>query len=154
MSQLTEIVTSLVYGLASALVPVVNAEAFAVLRGARTAPRAAALVVLALAAGQTAGKLVLFEAARRGAGRLAARFAHRPERTGRGAARVDRALARRRTGLPLVLSAACLGVPPLAVVSLAAGASRQPRWQFVASCLVGRTVRFAVLVVPAALAMA
>ncbi len=82
--------------------------------------------MLALAAGQTVGKLVLFEAARRGSGRLERRFANRREgRAARWADRIRDSLRSRRTGLPMVLASAALGVPPLAAVSLAAGAAGQ-----------------------------
>jgi membrane protein YqaA with SNARE-associated domain len=146
---------SLAYGAASALVPLLNAEAFAVISGARTAPLTAVALVLALALGQTAGKLAMFEAARRGSARFVRRFAARGgSRTARWAARIDIALATRRTGLPLVLTASSLGVPPLAAVSIAAGASSQRRWEFAAACLTGRIARFAVLVLPASWAFA
>ena len=110
---------------------------------------------MALAVGQTIGKLVLFEAARRGSGRLHARFSRHSEggRAARWADRVRGWLTRRRTGLPTVLAAASVGLPPLAVVSLAAGAAGQRRWEFGVLCLVGRTARFAVLALPVALAV-
>ena len=71
-------------------------------------------------------------------------------RAARWAARIERRSLARSTGLPLVLASACLGLPPLAAVSLAAGASGQRRWDFGAACLGGRTVRFALLALPAA----
>ena len=46
-----------------------------------------------------------------------------------------------------------LGLPPLAAVSLAAGASGHRRWEFAALCLLGRTARFGVLALPAAYAL-
>lgn len=131
-------------GLASALVPLVNAEAYAVAAAGRVGTAWVPLLVLALAAGQTAGKLVLFESARRGAARFADRHRNR-----RWATRVRAWLARDRTGVPLVLAAASVGVPPLAVVSLAAGASGQRRWLFGAVCLAGRAARFAAIAIPA-----
>lgn len=145
---------ALVYGIVSALVPVVSAEAYALVLAGRTHPALAVPVVLALAVGQTIGKLVLFEAARRGSGALGHRFATRHGgRTARWADRIRDCLGSRRTGLPLVFTSAALGLPPLAAVSLAAGASAQRRWEFGALCLVGRTARFAVLVLPAVWAL-
>ena len=149
-----EAALALVYGVVSALVPVVNAEAYALVLAGRTQPTLAVLVVLALAAGQTVGKLVLFEAARRGSGRLERRFATRCEgRAARWADRIRDSLRSRRTGLPMVLASAALGVPPLAAVSLAAGAAGQRRWEFGMLCLVGRIARFALLVLPAVWAL-
>lgn len=156
MSTLAEAVLALGYGLASALVPIVNAEAYAVVAGHRGDH--ALVAVLALALGQTTGKLLLFEAARRGTGRLAQKLAHR-RRSGRAAAggtrwagRIRRWLSRRRTALPMVLASATVGVPPLAVVSLAAGTAGLRRREFAVACLLGRVLRFALLVLPAALA--
>ncbi|MET8349104.1 MULTISPECIES: VTT domain-containing protein [unclassified Micromonospora] len=156
MSSLAEVAVALGYGLASALVPVVNAEAYAVVAGQRGGH--ALVAVLALGLGQTAGKLLLFEAARHGTGRLAQKLAHR-SRSGRAAARaarwagrIRRWLSRRRTAVPTVLVSATVGVPPLAVVSLAAGTAGLRRWEFAVACLLGRVIRFALLALPAALA--
>ncbi|MCG5460504.1 VTT domain-containing protein [Micromonospora sp. NPDC053740] len=156
MSSLAEAVVALGYGVASALVPVVNAEAYAVVAGQRAGHALVAVVALAL--GQTAGKLLLFESARRGSGRLARTVAKRGK-SGRAAARaarwtepIRRWLSRRRTALPTVLASAAVGVPPLAVVSLAAGTAGLRRWEFAVACLSGRVIRFALLLLPAVLA--
>jgi membrane protein YqaA with SNARE-associated domain len=122
-------------GAASALLPVVNAEAYAALAATHAHAWLAVALVLALALGQTAGKLVLFESARRGTTRFARKL------TGsRWTGRV--------TGPPIVFASAVIGLPPLAVVSLASGAAGQRRWLFGTLCLVGRTVRFSALVLP------
>jgi membrane protein YqaA with SNARE-associated domain len=143
-----------VVGVVSALLPFVNAEAYALLAAGRTHPAAVAVVVLALAAGQTAGKLVLFEAARRGSGRWHARLTRRTAgRAARWGGRGSHLLTCRRTGLPTVLVSASVGVPPLALVSLAAGAAGQVRWEFGVLCLVGRVARFALVALPVAYAL-
>src|SRR4029079_18120750 len=91
---------ALVYGMVSALVPVVNAEAYALVLSGRAHPALAVAVVVALAVGQTIGKLVLFEPSRRGSGALARRFATRHEgRTARWGDRIRDCLGSRRTGL-------------------------------------------------------
>jgi membrane protein YqaA with SNARE-associated domain len=137
----------------SALVPLVNAEVYAVAAAGRGSTLlTTVVVVLALAAGQTAGKVVIFDAARVGGSRFARRQAARAagsDRRGRWTARITTALRSRRTGLPLVLCAAVVGLPPLAAVSAAAGISGQRRGEFALACLVGRTVRFAALALPA-----
>jgi membrane protein YqaA with SNARE-associated domain len=149
----TEGAVALAYGAMSALVPVVNAEVYAVAAAARdTGPVTTLVVVLALAAGQTAGKVVIFEAARLGGSRFARRRAARAaatDRRCRWSARIVGALRSRRTGLPLVLCSAAAGLPPLAAVSAAAGVSGQRRWEFAVTCLVGRSIRFAALALPA-----
>ncbi|MBM0202843.1 VTT domain-containing protein [Micromonospora sp. NPDC051227] len=156
MSSLAEALVALGYGVASALVPIVNAEAYAVVAGQRGGHALVAVVALAL--GQTAGKLLLFESARRGSGRLAQKVAKRAK-SGRATTRaarwvepIRRWLSRRRTALPTVLASAAVGVPPLAVVSLAAGTAGLRRWEFAVACLSGRVIRFALLVLPAVLA--
>ncbi|SHN39022.1 VTT domain-containing protein [Cryptosporangium aurantiacum] len=155
MTALLEAMTTLGYGLASALVPVVNAEAYAVLAAHHTGHTVVLIVELAF--GQTAGKLLLFEAARRGTGRLNQRLARRA-RSGRARARaarwtepLRRWLSGRRTGLPTVFVSAAVGVPPLALVSLAAGPAGLRRWEFATACFVGRVIRFAALVLPTTL---
>jgi membrane protein YqaA with SNARE-associated domain len=141
-------------GVVSALLPVVNAEAYALLAAARTHGVAAVSVVLALAVGQTIGKLVLFQSARHGSGRLHTRLCRRGEgRAARWHDRVCGLMTRRRTGLPTVMASATVGLPPLALVSLVAGASAQRRWEFGTVCLVGRSVRFAALTLPAVYAL-
>jgi membrane protein YqaA with SNARE-associated domain len=152
---LTELGLAAAAGVVSALLPIVSAEAYALLAAARTHGVEAVVVVLALAAGQTIGKLVLFGAARRGSGRLHTRLCRRGEgRAARWHDRVCGLMTRRRTGLPTVLASAAVGLPPLALVSLVAGASAQRRWEFGALCLLGRTARFAVLTVPTVYALA
>jgi len=139
------------FGLVSALVPVVNAEAYAITAGA-VHPAGLVLVVIALAVGQTAGKVVIFEAARSGSGRLVRR------RQGKVAAsrwaswsdRLRVALTGRRAGPALVFASASVGVPPLLAVSLAAGAAGQRRCWFALTCLAGRTLRFGLLALPLA----
>ncbi|HEU5456959.1 MAG TPA: hypothetical protein VFU85_14875 [Nocardioides sp.] len=142
-------------GVVSALLPIVNAEAYALLAAARTHGVVAVAVVLALAAGQTVGKLVLFGAARRGSGRLHARLRRRGAgRAARWHDRVCDLMTRRRTGLPTVLASAAVGLPPLALVSLVAGTSAQRRWEFGTVCLLGRAARFAALTFPTVYALA
>jgi membrane protein YqaA with SNARE-associated domain len=138
-------------GAASALVPLVNAEAYALVAAARPGPVPAWTLVLALALGQTMGKLVLFESARRGATAWLDRLhrgGRRPGRASRWSGRVSAGLRSRRAGPAIVLASASLGLPPLAVVSVAAGAAGQRRAVFGLTCLVGRTARFAALVAP------
>lgn len=151
MSWLIGVALALATGVASAVVPVINAELYAVAAASRSSTVTTVLVVLALAAGQTVGKLLLFHAARRGGGRLG-RWAdrHASPAVGRRAARIRQALGSRRTGAPLVFASATLGVPPLAAVSLAAGASGQRSRDFALLCLTGRAARFAAFVLPAA----
>ena len=140
-------VLSLLAGLVSALLPFVNAEALAA--GASRANRDhMPVVVVALAAGQTIGKLVLFEVASRGAERLAARTHRRPIRMRRLSRIATRHVAGLQTAssrLPVVAISALTGLPPLAAVAVAAGTTQTNRTGFAARCFVGRTLRFALI---------
>ena len=154
MNGLAEFGLAAAAGVVSALLPIVSAEAYALLAAARTHGVEAMAVVFALAVGQTIGKLVLFGAARRGSGRLHTRLCRRGEgRAARWNDRVCGLMTRRRTGLPTVLASATVGLPPLALVSLVAGASAQRRWEFGTVCLIGRVARFAALTVPTVYAL-
>lgn len=142
-------------GVGSALLPLVNAEAYAVIAAAGATTGTMAVVVIALSVGQTIGKMVLFETARRGKRWLPRRRPPRSDRAQRRAARatlwterVAGWLRSDRTGAPVVLAAAAVGIPPLAIVSVVAGAAGQRRRVFVPLCLVGRLARFTVLVLP------
>lgn len=150
---------SLAYGFASAFVPVFNAEAFVGVHAA-VAPVTAVLMVLTVSLGQTAGKLVLFEGARRGQSVVRGRAASREPRGGPVATKVRtwgvrlmRLLDEPRRGAATVLVSASTGVPPLAAVSIAAGTSAQRRGLFVTCCLIGRTARFAAVAAPFAYAL-
>lgn len=152
MSHLLSLLVATGTGAASALVPVINAEAYAMVAAARSSSVWVYVVMAALAVGQTAGKLVLFESARRGTGRWSARFGEvaTTSRGVRWATRVRGWLGSDHTGGPLVFASAAIGLPPLAIVSLASGASSQRRWVFATLCLAGRTLRFAAIVRPTA----
>ncbi len=145
------LVTSVGYGLLSAVVPVASAEAYVV---ASQVSRAAGpvAVALGLAVGQTIGKVLLFYGVRRGKAVSAAR--HRDDRTtsppvGPTRARVRAVVqtlldlvGQKRWGLPITFVAAVVGLPPLYAVALLAGATRMRTGWFAAAVLAGRTVRF------------
>ncbi|GGO91038.1 hypothetical protein GCM10011584_24170 [Nocardioides phosphati] len=150
MSALVAVLGAVGFGLGSAMVPILNAEAYAVISGTREPVAIAACVALALALGQTAGKLLLFEAARRGSARLSAITRRERHHPGTWSARVKAVLDRPRSGVPLVLMSSALGLPPLAAVALAAGSSQQRRVVFGAVCFAGRLARFTAVAVPAA----
>lgn len=152
MSTLAGTLLGLAFGFGSALVPLFNAEAYAVTSVARS-PWLVVPIIIALATGQTAGKLMLFEAARRGSTRFKAAPKFRALSSGRWASRIQHALQEPRTALPMVLTSAGLGLPPLALVSVAAGAAGQPRRGFALMCFAGRTFRFTALAAPVVYAL-
>jgi membrane protein YqaA with SNARE-associated domain len=132
---------SLVVGLVSGLVPILNTEAY-LLAVAAFAPSDRLLpVVLLTTLGQMIAKSLLYFA---GSGVLSRRF------LGARAARLEevkRRLERAPTGVAaLVFASASAGWPPFYLVSLAAGSLRYSLARFVLVGGSGRLLRFAALV--------
>lgn len=167
---LTEFLLATVYGAVGAVVPVFNAEAYAVAAGALH-PAGSVAAILGLTLGQGAGKMLMFWGVRRG---KELRFFHPkhpelasseegpaggpPASTGTEAelgpirrwwsrtVRVSlRLVGDTRWGLPLVFLASVIGFPPLYPVVLVAGASPIPAASFALTMSAGRGLRFALL---------
>lgn len=105
------------------------------------------VAAVAVAVGQTCGKLVIFECARRAlSGRRWSRLtrrSHSLERPTRGwQARALGLLESRGSGGAVVLASATVGLPALLLVSAVAGAARMRRLDFAVWCLVRRSTRF------------
>ena len=145
------LLTSVGFGVVSAVVPVVNAEVY-VITSQVSAVAGLIPVAIGIGVGQTVGKVLLFQAVRQG---RESRFArHRRERTRRrpkGPARqqFDEFIAvllglvgTKRWGLPITLLAAVVGIPPLYAVALLAGATAMRTGWFALVVLVGRITRF------------
>ncbi|HST81616.1 MAG TPA: hypothetical protein VLL08_07765 [Kineosporiaceae bacterium] len=148
---LASIGTAVGVGLASAVIPVVNAEVAVSTAGLTMSIGLALGISIALAAGQTLGKICLFEAARKGAQVRAAKK-HAPKKpTPPWQQRLLKSLEGRWQTNGVVLLSAGLGLPPLALVSVAAGAVKSRRLDFAICCLAGRTVRFVTVAVSALL---
>lgn len=157
----------LVLGLASGLVPVINAEALlvaAVLQAHGGWPA----VVVAVALGQSVAKVLIYLGARDGRRLLPTRLAQHPPReaewdrrpvarlrdvTRRWSPRAERiaVLVRRPVGgSALILTSAVGGIPPLAATSVIAGAAHMRLLLFGGCCLTGRLVRFTLIAIPVA----
>ncbi len=136
---------ALAVGVGSALLPLVNAEAILTGAALTSSRPLVAGIALALALGQTAGKLAIFEGARRGV--LRRRAVDKPR--GRWTTRTVALLQCRWRGGGAVLLSAATGFPPLLLMSPVAGGAtagvRARRVDFVTCCLVGRSLRFLVL---------
>ena len=152
--ELWALLTSVGFGAVSAVVPVVNAEAYVV--GSQVSAIAGAVpIAVGVGIGQTFGKLVLFLSVRQGKNLPWIR--HRRAEAARGPAgpfrtRVRAAIARllelvgqKRWGLPIVLLAAVVGLPPLYAVALLAGATTMRTLWFALVVLLGRVTRFVLL---------
>ena len=143
-------VTTVAYGVLSAVVPVANAEAYvfaAQVSGAVDAVQ----VAICIGLGQSVGKLLLFLGVRRGRDfRFVRRHRDRPTSelgpTRRRARlildRLLRLVGTKRWGLPIVFLAAVVGLPPLYAVALLAGATTMRAGLFYVTVLAGRIVRF------------
>jgi membrane protein YqaA with SNARE-associated domain len=150
-AQFLALLTSIGFGVVSAVAPVANAEAY-IVASQMTALAGAVPIAVGVGIGQMVGKLLLFLGVRRG--RQFALFRRRrhegpPRQAGPTATRVRALLARlldlvgqKRWGLPIVLLAAVVGIPPLYAVALLAGATRMPVLGFALVVLVGRITRF------------
>jgi membrane protein YqaA with SNARE-associated domain len=148
------LLTSVGYGLVSAIVPVINAEAY-VVASQVTAVAGAVPVAVGITLGQTAGKVAMFYAVREGR-QLPFVKARREERRARPAsanrlrwrAFLDRLLqlvGDPRWGLPITFLAAFVGVPPLYAVALLAGATRMNGGWFTVMVFAGRLIRFVLI---------
>ena len=155
-------------GLASGLVPLINAEALLIAAVVQAHGRWPAVVV-AVAIGQSGAKVLIYMAARDGRRLLPARSvrphtAHPPARAGTllsrlredtrrwspHADRVAELVRRPVAGSALILASAVGGLPPLAATSVIAGASRMRLSLFGTTCLTGRLVRFTIIAIPVA----
>ena len=146
--------TSIGYGVASAIFPVVNAEAYVIVSQV-SASLGALPIAIGIALGQTIGKLALFYSVRAGKDtrfvrHRRARARQRPK--GAFRRRFDTAAAwllalvgTKRWGLPIVLVAAILGFPPLYAVALLAGATKMKAYWFGLMVLLGRVTRFVLI---------
>lgn len=151
LAEVLALLTSVGFGVVSAVVPVANAEAYVF--ASQVSHTAGPLTVaLGIAIGQTVGKVLLFYSVRRG--KEYRGFRHRRARlrsrpVGSTRAQLRRVLqtlldlvGQKRSGLPITFVAAVVGVPPLYAVALLAGATSMRVGYFAAVVLVGRALRF------------
>ncbi len=140
------VLTTLVVAFASALLPFVNIEAYLAAVGAAIRDVGVWEVAAAAAIGQTAGKVVLYYAAEWA---MNLPWIRRKMATPKWKASYERWrlwIAAHPGGTTAVLFAsASVGFPPLYVMAVLAGQLRVNIWLFVTTCLVGRYLRFLVL---------
>lgn len=150
-AELLALLASVGFGIVSALVPVVNAEAY-VIASQVSAAAGPVPIAVGVGVGQTAGKLLLFLGVRRGRDFPFVRHRRaeaRAQAVGPIRTRLRQVVAgllaligRKRWGLPIVLLAAVVGLPPLYAVALLAGATRMKVHWFALAVVVGRITRF------------
>ncbi|MET9275339.1 hypothetical protein [Kribbella sp. NPDC003557] len=153
---LWQLVLAVGFGIGSAVVPFLNAEAY-VLGVGVTHTLNPVVAAVGVAVGQTIGKVAMFLAVRYRPG-YAARKTKEPRavdldtRWGRFVQR-NRDLSKRlldamsdsRWGMPVTLLSAFVGIPPLYGVALIGGASRMRTAVFTVAVLLGRGARFVLL---------
>lgn len=139
--------TTFAFSIASALLPFLPMEAYILGAGAASAgvPTAISLGVAA-GAGATVGKIVWYEAARRG---IDSNWAQKKLANPKIKAGYEKWVARMR-GRPwysasVMFIAASVGIPPLLVMAAVGGLLKMPMWVFIPTVFVGRTVRFTTL---------
>lgn len=153
-TELLALITSVGFGVISAIVPVANAEAYVI--GSQVSAVAGAVpIAVGVGIGQMVGKLILFLSVRQG--KELSFIRHRRERARRepvgraratfrrGVARLLELVGQKRWGLPITFVAAVVGVPPLYAVALLAGATTMRTLWFALVVLVGRVARFVLL---------
>jgi membrane protein YqaA with SNARE-associated domain len=150
-AELVALLTSIGFGAVSAVIPIVNAEAY-VIASQMSAVAGPIPIAIGIALGQTVGKLMLFFGVREG--KELSFIKHRREvrqqrPVGPARARFRAVMAKlldlvgqERWGLPIVLVAAIVGFPPLYAVALLAGATTMSPVWFGLTVLVGRLCRF------------
>ncbi len=153
-AELLALVTSVGFGILSAIIPLASAEAYVF--ASQVSHSAEPLsVFIGIAVGQTIGKVLLFYGVRRGKefrgirhrrAALRARPAGPARSWFRGALSTLLSLVgQKRWGLPVTFVAAVVGVPPLYAVALLAGATRMRLGYFAVVVLAGRALRFALV---------
>jgi membrane protein YqaA with SNARE-associated domain len=154
-TEVGELLTSVGVGVLSALVPLINAEAY-VVASQLSALAGPIPTAIGIAVGQAIGKVLLFLGVRRGkqfrfVRRERNRLRNAPagpfrQRFRRAVAALLALIGRERWGLPIVLLAAVTGIPPLYAVALLAGATRMRLGWFSLTVLVGRLARFVLVI--------
>ncbi len=136
-------------GIGSALLPIfVNAEAYVIAMGATVDSKVTLVVViLILVIATTIGKAFVFQLARTGSRKIKS-VERKPPRNAFFAwlrnvsdwllGLLDRPYA----GALTAFVSSLIGIPPLAIVTIMAGASKQPQWLFLTMVFVGRLIQF------------
>ncbi len=151
---LLALLTSVGFGVVSAVFPLANAETY-VVASQVSAVAGAVPIAIGVGLGQTLGKLLLFLGVRRGRDfRLMRRrrtpAVNRPIGSMRARLRAWIAwllalVGDPRWGLPIVGVAAVIGLPPLYAVALLAGATKMRALWFVLVAAAGRMTRFVIV---------
>jgi membrane protein YqaA with SNARE-associated domain len=140
------ILTTLVVAFGSAIIPFINIEAYLAAVGAAVEDLGVWWVALAAAVGQTSGKVALYYAAD---WTMKLPWLKKKMATPKWQASYERWSERVSTHpgqtAALLFASASLGFPPLYIMAVLAGQLRVQIGLFVSTCLVGRYLRFLVI---------
>ena len=137
-------------GIGSALLPIfINAEIFVGSLGAAVDSKLIlVLAILSLVIATVIGKAFVFQLARTGSRKIRSTVERKPPRN-RFFAKVRRLsdwlltlLDRPYAGAITAFASSSTGIPPLAIVTIIAGASKQPMWLFLTMVFIGRMIQF------------
>lgn len=147
------LLTTFGVSVASALIPLINIELYVGSLSALGAGSAIAHGVVA-GAGQSVGKIVWYEVARRS---IESKWAEKKMSSPKVRASYDRWVGRME-GRPwyagaIMFVSAFAGIPPLLVMAAVAGALKMPMWIFLPTIFVGRSLRFWLIIVGVDLAL-
>ncbi len=149
MGDLALLGAAFAFGIGSGVLPVfLNAELYVIGMGAFVPESMLFFTILSLGVGTVLGKALVFELVRRGSTRVRQTIERKPPRNALTASmrrlgdRLLKLLDRPYLGAATVLASSLFGIPPLAVVTILAAASRQPRALFLTMVFVGRTAQF------------
>jgi len=130
----------------SALVPLVNAEAYLVAVSLTSSTAGLWALAFVGGLGQTVGKIVWYEAARRSLSwRWVRRRLEKPERQETLLRWRHRFAERPWLPMSVLFASASVGLPPLLIIAVLAGQLHLSRIGFALTVLVGRTLRFAAI---------
>lgn len=139
--------TTFAFSIASALLPFLPIEVYILGAGAAEGGTAAAISLgIAAGAGATVGKVIVYEAARRGS---ESKWAQKKLSAPKVKASYDKWMGRMQ-GRPwyaaaIMFVAASAGIPPLLAMAAIGGILKMPMWAFIPTVFVGRSIRFTLL---------
>ncbi len=145
------VVTAFLYGIGSAIIPILNAEAYVTATALVLSSTEIVVMVVGVSAGTTVGKVILVRAARAGreVARRRPRKVREPGRFGRAVRFVGDILIawldHPVRAVVTVFVSSFVGIPPLLAVAVVAGASTMKMWVFAVAVFVGRAGRFAAI---------
>ncbi|WP_232675901.1 hypothetical protein [Nocardioides sp. R-C-SC26] len=139
--------TTFAISIASALIPFLPIEVYILGAGAAEGGTGTAISLgIAAGAGATVGKIIWYEAARRGVDSAWAQKKLSNPKIRSGYLRWQQRMEGRPVyAVAIMFLAASVGVPPLLVMAAVGGLLKMPMWLFIPTVFIGRSLRFTLL---------